>query len=220
MFALPITGDFNGDGITDVGIYQPDQDHFYLDYLNNQAQSIGQVNAPYGFHTPGVFAVPITDDFNGDGIDDVGIYQPDQDHFYLDYLNNQAQSIGQVDAPYGFHTNGVYAIPLPTSAGPVAAGNQIASRSVSSVSASDYDFGGTALALSVGASNGTTAAAVSPAPAVAPTRVRPNQAALRKAASHRVHLTGRPKDPLHDKALAAVLSHSRHRGVSHREPRS
>ena len=72
----------------------------------------------YGFHTAGVYAVPITGDFNIDGITDVGIYQPNNDHFYLDYLNNQAQSIGQVDAAYGFHDPGVFADPLPVSVAP------------------------------------------------------------------------------------------------------
>ena len=132
VYAVPITGDFNGDGIADVGIYQPNNDHFYLDYLNNQAKSIGQVDAAYGFHTGGVYAVPIAGDFNGDGIADVGIYQPNNDHFYLDYLNNRAQSIGQVDAPYGFHTSGILAAPLPTSSPPASA---IQTRSVPSVGA-------------------------------------------------------------------------------------
>ncbi len=112
VYSVPLVGDFNDDGTTDVGIYLPTQDIFALDFLNHQGQSIGQAVFSYGYHTGGVYSVPLVGDFNGDGNTDVGIYLPALDQFALNDLNPQGQSIGQSIFTYGFHTGGVYSVPL------------------------------------------------------------------------------------------------------------
>jgi lysophospholipase L1-like esterase len=111
-YAVPLVGDFNGDGITDVGVYLPDQDLFALAFLSAKGTVIGANVFSFGHHTPGTFAVPITGDFQGDGITDVGVYLPDMDRFELAYLDAKGQVVGQTEFTFGYHTDGIYSDPI------------------------------------------------------------------------------------------------------------
>ncbi len=115
-YSIPITGDFNGDGNTDVGIYVPSTDTFALAYLNSQGQIIGQRVFQYGAHVGTNYAIPVTGDFNGDGVTDVGIYSPTTDTFALAYLNPNSSSaspfLGQNVFQYGAHVGTNYSVPI------------------------------------------------------------------------------------------------------------
>lgn len=74
---VPVTGDWNGDGRMNYGVYRPDQARFFLD---TDWDGIGDISRNFG--RPG--DIPVTGDWNGDGRADLGVYRPDTCRFYLD----------------------------------------------------------------------------------------------------------------------------------------
>lgn len=65
---IPITGDFNGDGNTDVGIYH--KGYWYIDLNGNGVWDKEDLWAKLGYDED----LPITGDWDGDGKTDIGIY--------------------------------------------------------------------------------------------------------------------------------------------------
>ena len=110
--AAEATADFNGDGLSDVGIYQPNTGLFALAALNPGTYSIGLQFFPRLNAHAGQKSVPITGDFNGDGLGDIGLYFPALDLFELGILNAQGQITREIDIIYGYHDVGVDAIPV------------------------------------------------------------------------------------------------------------
>ena len=75
MRGFPIVGDFDGDGLDDLGTWF--DNHFYFDLAFdglNGSTDPGQI-IPFGF--PGVRERPVAADMDGDGIDDIGLWVPD-----------------------------------------------------------------------------------------------------------------------------------------------
>jgi len=68
--SLPIAGDFNGDGIDEIGVYC--RGHFFLDLNGNGRWDDEDLWARLGNE----FDFPVTGDWNGDGKDDIGIFGP------------------------------------------------------------------------------------------------------------------------------------------------
>jgi hypothetical protein len=73
MVGLPFVGDFDGDGIDDLGAWS--NDLFVLDLSADGIDGMTDVSFKFGF--PGVREIPFAADFNGDGLDDIGLWQPD-----------------------------------------------------------------------------------------------------------------------------------------------
>lgn len=67
---IPLAGDFNGDGIDEIGIYR--RGHFFLDLNGNGRWDDHDLWAWLGDD----FDLPVTGDWNGDGKDDIGIFGP------------------------------------------------------------------------------------------------------------------------------------------------
>ena len=68
--AMPVTGDFNGDGVCDIGVFI--DGHWFLDLNGNGRWDEGDLWAKLG--TEG--DLPVTGDWDGDGKTDIGIYGP------------------------------------------------------------------------------------------------------------------------------------------------
>ncbi|CAL1125489.1 unnamed protein product [Cladocopium goreaui] len=87
---IPITGDWNGDGVDTTGVYDPTTATFRL--INDNADGI-PVDITFAFGMPGW--VPLAGDWNGDGIDTIGVYNPTTATFFLKNTN----SGGVADVP-------------------------------------------------------------------------------------------------------------------------
>jgi PKD repeat protein len=88
---IPLTGDWNGDNITETGIFRSGGT-WYLDMNNNGTWDGSPPDKEFSWgKQPG--DIPITGDWNGDGITETGIFRRGTG-FFLDMNNN-----GQYDGP-------------------------------------------------------------------------------------------------------------------------
>ena len=67
---MPVTGDFNGDGVTDIGVFIDGQ--WFLDLNGNGQWDEGDLWAQLGTQDD----LPVTGDWDADGKTDIGIYGP------------------------------------------------------------------------------------------------------------------------------------------------
>ena len=75
---LPLTGDFDGDGLTDLAVHSASANRFQFDYAA-VAGLAGTVEATINHGYSGVLERPIAGDLNLDGITDIGLAVPNQD---------------------------------------------------------------------------------------------------------------------------------------------
>lgn len=94
----PLVGDWNGDGKTTVGLYDPTSGYYFL--KNTNAGGIADIVFQFGAGHP-IYETPfraIAGDWNGDGIDTVGFYNPYNGKLYLKNTNTP----GPADEVYQF----------------------------------------------------------------------------------------------------------------------
>lgn len=86
---LPVTGDWDGNGIDEVGVWRPSTRRFMLDGNGNgrwDGAAGGDILSPaFGLETD----LPLAGDWNGDGIDEVGVWRPSTRQFLLDTNGNR-----------------------------------------------------------------------------------------------------------------------------------
>jgi len=73
LVGLPVAGDFDGDGMEDLGAWA--DDIFSLDLSSVGLD--GQHDVTFRFGFSGIRELPFAADFNGDGVDDLGLWNPD-----------------------------------------------------------------------------------------------------------------------------------------------
>ena len=96
---IPITGDWNGDGRTKVGIYRPSNGLFILDSNGDQQFDAGDAIYNLGVGTQ-AGDVPVVGDWNGDGRTKVGLFRQGFS-WILDYNGNGVFEQG-IDKTYAF----------------------------------------------------------------------------------------------------------------------
>jgi uncharacterized protein (TIGR03437 family) len=92
-----VTGDWNGDGRTKIGVYAADG-FWYLDYDGNGVWDGGVKDKRYQFGWPG--ATPVTGDWSGNKKTKIGVYFNGQ--WYLDYKGDGNWDRGVDDKLYNF----------------------------------------------------------------------------------------------------------------------
>jgi hypothetical protein len=85
---LPLAGDFNRDGCDTVSIYRPSTSQiFVMNRLGSNDGGLGAAEYSFYFGNPG--DKPFVGDFNGDGIDTVGLHRESSGFLYFRNSNDQ-----------------------------------------------------------------------------------------------------------------------------------
>jgi parallel beta-helix repeat protein len=77
---VPIAGDWDGDGDDNLGIYRPSEQMFYLFTSTCTGSPMGAAQISFLFGNPG--DNPVAGDWDGDGIDEVGLHRESTGFFY------------------------------------------------------------------------------------------------------------------------------------------
>lgn len=99
---MPTTGDWNGDGNTEIGVLR-DGRYWYLDYNGNGLWNGTTIDRKFGFGNRG--DMPATGDWNGDGTTEIGLLRNGR-YWYLDYNGNGLWDGKVIDRLYGFGNPG------------------------------------------------------------------------------------------------------------------
>ncbi len=95
---LPIIGDFNGDGCDTVSIYRPSEARFYvINELGKNGGGLGFADYDFLFGNPE--DVPFSGDWNGDGIDTMGLRRPSDGVVYM--RNSNTTGVADISFLYG-----------------------------------------------------------------------------------------------------------------------
>jgi hypothetical protein len=97
--SLPVAGDWNGDGVDTIGLYYPHAGWWFLD-VNGDGFWIEGTDIDFGFGD-GVGSLPVAGDWNGDGIDTIGLYYPHAGWWFLD-VNGDGFWTEGTDIDFGF----------------------------------------------------------------------------------------------------------------------
>jgi hypothetical protein len=98
---VPIAGDFDGDGFDTVSVYRPSNQTVYVsNRLGSSGDGIGTADTSYVFGIPG--DQPFVGDFDGDGIETIGVYRASIGRVYI--RNSHTQ--GNADSEFGFGNPG------------------------------------------------------------------------------------------------------------------
>lgn len=91
--AIPLVGDWDGNGSATIGVYDPNSQTFYL--RNSNTPGFADLTVRYG--PPG--AIPLAGDWNADGVATIGVYDPASQTFYL--RNSNSPGFADLTIRYG-----------------------------------------------------------------------------------------------------------------------
>ncbi|MFO7701090.1 MAG: hypothetical protein R6W79_10855, partial [Acidimicrobiia bacterium] len=95
---IPLAGDFNGDGCDTVSIYRPSEARiFVIDRLGSNDGGLGSAERSYYFGDVG--DRPFVGDFDGDGIDTVGLHRTATGLVYM--RNSHTQGNADIQFIFG-----------------------------------------------------------------------------------------------------------------------
>lgn len=101
--AVPVVGDWDGNGSTTIGIYVPATGSFFLKNSN----AAGGADLVFNFGPGPSTLLPVVGDWDGNGTDTIGLYDPVTGNFFLKNSN----APGGADLTFGFGAGGDF-VPL------------------------------------------------------------------------------------------------------------
>jgi hypothetical protein len=81
--ALPVTGEWDAAGVTQLGFFAPDTGHWYLDKNSNETWegcAVDSCDGPFGLQGD----VPVAGKWTSSGYDRYGVFRPSTGYWYLD----------------------------------------------------------------------------------------------------------------------------------------
>jgi extracellular elastinolytic metalloproteinase len=99
---IPVTGDWDGDGVDTIGFFDPATAAFFLRNSNTP----GPADVIVIFGVPATGLLPVVGDWNGDGTDTIGVYNPATTTFFL----KDANTPGAATYAFGFGAAGLQPI--------------------------------------------------------------------------------------------------------------
>ena len=95
---VPLAGDFDGDGDDTVSIYRPTEQRFFvINELGSGEEGLGEADYSFLFGNPG--DQPVVGDWDGDGVDEIGLYRTSSGSFY--YRNTLDSGVADGDFFFG-----------------------------------------------------------------------------------------------------------------------
>ena len=95
---IPLAGDFDGDGCDTLSIYRPSEARFYIiNKLGENEGGLGAAEYSFLFGNPG--DKPVVGDWDGDGIDEIGLHRETSGFFY--YRNTLTTGIADGQFYFG-----------------------------------------------------------------------------------------------------------------------
>ncbi len=91
---IALAGDWDGDGDDTLGIYRPSVQRFFLFNKRCDNTSMGAADTSFGFGDPG--DKPVAGDWDGDGIDEVGLHRESTGLFYWRNRNSTGVADGTI----------------------------------------------------------------------------------------------------------------------------
>ncbi len=92
---VPLAGDWNGDGCDTLSIYRPDEQRFYvINKLGENEGGLGAADFSFVFGDPG--DKPVVGDWDGDGVDEVGLHRESTGFFYWRNTLNTGIAHGEI----------------------------------------------------------------------------------------------------------------------------
>jgi hypothetical protein len=95
---FPVVGDWDGDGLDTVSIYRQSEGRVYvMNRLGTDGGGLGEADFDFLFGNPG--DAPFVGDFDGDGMDSVGLYRRSTGFVY--FRNGLSSGVAEFEFFYG-----------------------------------------------------------------------------------------------------------------------
>ena len=97
---IPVSGDWNLDGTTEIGVFRPSTHMYYRDYNGNGVWDGGVTDRVSSFGITG--DTPVSGDWNLDGRTEIGVFRPSTHMYYRDFNGNGVWDGGVTDRVSSF----------------------------------------------------------------------------------------------------------------------